>query len=161
MTSRQKWAIAAAGCVVFFAVGRWSTPTKVKIVTQTVQVEKKTDDTKTQAAVDRHKQTIEVTTKKPDGSQTTTVTTTEDDKARRSSDDQSTDDLAKTSTTTKEVTRGSSLVTIGALAGAKLTFGSQAISYGGFVYKPILGPFGVGIFGMSNMTGGIAVGLSF
>ena len=164
MSNKTKCLILLTGCVLFYAVGRYTAPAKTKIVTQTVTVEKKTDDTKTQAAVDRHKETVEVTTKKPDGTTTTTTTTTEDDKARRSSDDKSVDNLAQTSTTTKETTRNLSPTTVGILVGARLSFDSQPLSYGGFAYKPIVGPVGIGVWGLETgfgISGGVAVGLSF
>lgn len=138
--------------LVAFAVGRWSAPEKVKI--QTVTVEKKTDDKKTDT--DDHKVTTITETDKPDGTKTK-VTVISDNKDTQVVD-KKTDDL--TQTTTKEVDRSSSKVTISALAAVNVTKLGVPI-YGASVSKPILGPITVGIFGLQNGTAGVSVGLSF
>lgn len=163
MTTKQKWilGLVSVSCLISFALGRFTVPEKIKTVTVTQTVEKKTDDVKTATDLDKHKQTVQVEVKKPDGTVTVTTTTVEDDQAKRTSDNKSTDNTAQTITATKEITKSSSPVTISALVGAHLTFDSQPLIFGACVTKPMLGPITVGLWGLSNLTGGLSVGVTF
>ena len=91
-----------------FAAGRWMAPTKT--ITQTVEVDKKTDDKNTDAK-DNTKTTI-VETTKPDGTKTTTTVITDDKDTKTS--DKTTDDLSLTKS--KEVDHSVSKVTVSLLA---------------------------------------------
>ena len=152
MSTKTILIIAAIALLTAFAVGRWSAPEKVKI--QTVTVENKTDDKKVNT--DDHKVTTITETDKPDGTKTK-VTVISDNKDTQLVD-KKTDDL--TQTTTKEVDRSSSKVTISALAAANITKLGAPI-YGGSISKPILGPITVGAFGFQNGMIGVSLGLSF
>jgi hypothetical protein len=152
MTTKQIVIIALIALVGAFAVGRYSAPEKV--VTKTVEVEKKTEDK--QVDSQDNKVTTITETDKPDG--TKVKTTVIADKKDVQVDDKKTDDITKTET--KEIDRGSSKVTISLLAGENVT--SPGIpTYGLSITKPILGPLTVGVFGFQNGLIGASIGLTF
>jgi len=146
MTVKTKLLIVGVALLAAFAAGRYTVPEKVKIVTQTVEVEKKQENS------DLKEHTKTTIVKKPDGSSVTTIETVADDKTNET--DSSTIDTQ----TSKEITRESQ-VTISALAGVNIS--SPAMVYGASVTKPILGPITIGLWGLSNATIGVSVGLSF
>jgi hypothetical protein len=156
MTTKVKVIIAAAVILAAYATGRYSAPTKVVTKVQTVEVEKKTDQTDTHKNI--HKTTVTHTVKKPDGTTDTTTTTVVDnrDTVKTNQTDQSTD----TATSSKEVTHDSSKVTLSLLGGVNVTSPS-AVVYGGSISKPLLGPVAVSVFGFTNGMVGAGVGLSF
>jgi len=139
---------AMVALVLTFFAGRWSAPEHVKVVTQTVTVDKKTDDET------KHEKVTKVEVKQPNGTDTTTTTIVDD------SEDKSTDDSTVSQTTTKESSKSSSKLTISALAGVNITSPGSLI-YGASISRPILGPVTVGLFGLSNGVGGASVGLTF
>lgn len=158
MSNRTKALLAVLALVTSYGFGRWSAPEKIHTEIKTVEVEKKTNDTDTNR--DKHQKTTVTETDSPDGTKTkTTVTTVDTDTDRKT---RSTDDTSKTSDTVKDVTYASAKTTLAALVGASLSLsGTDPLVYGGIVSKPILGPITVGIWGLSNSTGGLAVGLTF
>lgn len=150
-------AVAIVWTLGAYAFGRFSAPEHVKIETKIVEIEKKTTDSDTNR--DKHRETTTVEITRPDGTKEKTTKTVDDTQTDRKT--HSTDDLSKTEETSKEVSRGSK-VTVAALAGASLNLsGTSPLIYGGIVSKPILGPIAVGIWGLSNATAGLAVGLTF
>lgn len=157
--SKTQVAVAIAALLTAFAVGRYSLPEKIKIVTNTVEVEKKTEKKTVEA--DKHKTTTTKEVVKPDGTKETTTTVVED--TTRNSNTDSTTDKNKSAQSDSETTYGSSKVTVSALAGAKLGFPPTegTLVYGGSITKPILGPITVGIWALSNATGGASIGLTF
>lgn len=156
MQTKTKVIIVSVALLTSFAIGRYTTPVQIKTETKIVEVEKKVDDTKKDA--DKHKTTTTTTTKNPDGTEVTTTTTHEDSAVHTHEHD--TDSAATTTDTVKEVTRSSSPVTLSLLAGVPFT-GTPNVIYGGSVTKPVLGPVTVGVWGMSNSTGGASIGLTF
>lgn len=156
MTLKTKLIIGTVGVLSAFAVGRYTVPEKVRIETKTVEVEKKTDTTNTDQK--KHQETVTVEVKKPDGTVETTTKTVVD-----TNTDRKTKDVESDTTTTdklKEVTRGSSPVTILAVGGIHLQ-GIPTPFYGATVSKPILGPFTVSVGGYSDATITAGVGLTF
>lgn len=151
--TRNQWIAVGLAVLVAFASGRWLAPTKVETVTKTVEVDKKSTDTD----VSTHQNTTTVVTKKPDGTVTTTTSVTND----TAKDKQTVVELDKSSVTDKTVTRSSDKVTISALGGIDTRGGVNPMVYGGSVSKPILGPVAVGLWGLSNMTFGASIGISF
>ncbi len=140
-----------------YALGRWMTPEKVRVETKTVEV--KTDDKHTDAERDKHRETTVVEVKKPDGTVERTTKTTEDSQTKKTTDDKTTD--STTAETSKEVTGHSSPVSILALGGVPLGFPLGSPVYGAAAFRPLIGPITVGLWGLSNATGGVAVGLTF
>ena len=160
VTTKQKVVLSVIALTVAYGAGRWASPTKVVTKTVTVEVEKKTDDVKSDLNLDKHRETTTVVLKKPDGTEETTTHVTEDTTANKTRDEHSTDQVNKTSSQTKEVTYTSPKVTVSALAGLSFS-GSPAPAYGASISKPILGPVTVGLWGLSNATGGVSLGLTF
>ena len=156
MTTKVKIIICTLVVLTVFAAGRYSAPTKIKTETKIVEVEKKTDDKKSD--VKDHKKTTIVETTAPDGTKTKTTTITDDKESK--SDDKSTDDTSRTTDQTKEVSKGSSPLSVSLLAGLDISAPGTPI-YGLAVSRPILGPVTLGLFGMTNRTGGVSIGLTF
>jgi len=151
MTTRTKYLLAALAVLVAFATGRWSAPDHIKI--QTVEVDKKTDNKKVED--DTHKTTTITETQKPDGTETTITVITDDSIDKIT--DKSTEDDEKT--TTKEIDK-SSPTTLSVLGGIK-PFSSSSPIYGAQVYRPVIGPLGIGVWGLTNVTVGASIGISF
>lgn len=151
MTPRIKIVIVGVALIVAFASGRYLTPEKVKIETKIVEVEAKTKETEAH----KHKETTTTVIKEVSGKEETTTVVVEDS----GKDIKSTDNINKTTDTLKEVTTGSSKVTISALGAFDFKAGKPA--YGISVTKPILGPIAIGLFGLTNDTLGCSLGISF
>ena len=134
-----KYIIALVILIGAFALGRFTVPTK----TVTVEVEHKVEDTH------NNTDTIIVEEVKPDGSK---ITRTE---IKSKTDTKIVSDI-KNSTTVQKT----SPLNISALAGIDVIHPTGLI-FGGHVSKQILGPVSIGIFGLSNGTAGLSVGLSF
>jgi hypothetical protein len=160
MTTRTKIILISVSLLSAFAVGRYTVPEKIRVETKTVEVEKKVDDTKTQTDRDKHKKTTVVETVKPDGEKTTTTVTEEDTTTKRSTDDKSAMTDNKATDQVTEKTYGTQKTTLSALGAINLT-GTPSIAYGASVYKPVLGPFGIGAMFLTNGTVGLSVGISF
>lgn len=151
MSTKWKVIISIAALALAFALGYWLTPTKTitKVETITVQkiiyVEKKHADTTT------------VVVTKPDGTTESTTHTVED-----TNTSSNTTEVSDT-TNLKETSRDSAKVAVLALAGVPIDFnkGVGTPVYGLSVSRPIIGPVTVGLWGLSNLTFGVGVGLSF
>ena len=161
MTPKAKIIVAAVALLTAYAFGRYSAPTKIKTVTQTVEVEKKVDQTQTDAERNRRRETTTTKETHPDGTTTETTHTVEETETHKETDKSTTDDLTKSTTQEKEITRDSSKVTIAALGGIRVTSLSSPPVYGGQVYRPILGPIGLGVGAFTDGTVFFSVGLSF
>lgn len=152
MQTKYKVIIVVVSLATAFAVGRFTTPVKVKTETKIVEV----DSSKKTSKDDEHKKTTITETDNKDGSKTITTVVTDD----RSTNTSEVDNTNKSSDTLKEVTRGSSQVTISILGGTNVT-NPAALDYGLSATKPILGPITVGLFGFRSGLVGGSVGLTF
>lgn len=161
LTKKNKVIIGSAALLVSFAVGRFSTPEHIKIQKEIVTVEKEVTKTVADDKKHTYKETTTVQSSKPDGETQTTTKVVEDTKIDDSTAVASTDDKSSDSKESKEVTKGSSPVTISALAGVNVTSPTSGISYGISVYKPVLGPIGLGVFVFNTGLAGASVGISF
>lgn len=147
-----KLAIGLIVVLVSVAVGRFTAPEKVRIETKIVQVDKKTED----KDIDKHEHKVTKTVTNKDGTtETTTVSDTDTGIA-----DKKTDNSYSSKDTEKEVTRGSSKVSISALAGLDIHSPGTPV-YGGAVSKSILGPIGVGAWGLTDGVFGASLSLTF
>lgn len=156
MQAKYKLIIGAIALLAAFAIGRYLSPTKVVTETKVVEIEKKS--TQTNEDDDKHKETTTKEVIKPDGTKETTTTTVEDDKKKTSTSEK---DIASSKTdTTKEVSRSISRTTLSALGGVVLP-GTPQVVYGGMIQKDVLGPFNIGVYGLTNKTVGASVGISF
>lgn len=163
MEINQKTKIIAVSVALLasFAAGRYATPDKVVTITKTVETDKKSDVTKTDINKKTRKKIVIVETKKPDGTDQKTTTITDATDTNNKSDSVKSDISKKDDETSKTVTKGDK-VTISMLAGAQfnVTNGSPLL-YGGSITKPVLGPITLGIWGLSNASGGFSLGLTF
>lgn len=156
MQTKYKIIIAVAALLTAFASGRWLSPTKVVTEVKTVEVEKKS--TQTNVDENKHKKTETKEVVKPDGTKETTTTIVEDDSNKTHTSEKN---IASSKTdTTKEVSRSTSRLTLSALGGVKLP-GTPEVVYGGMIQRDVLGPVGIGVWGLNNGTVGATVGLSF
>lgn len=157
MENKTKIIIASVALLIAFAFGRYSAPEHVKIETKIVEIEKKVVDTDTLR--DKHREIVVKEVVRPDGTKEKVTTTVEDSNTSRKT--RTEEETSRTEEKLEEITRGSK-VTLAALVGAPLSLSSPATPiYGGLIYKPILGPIGVGAWGFSNATFGASIGLSF
>lgn len=156
--TRYKVIIVVVTLAGSYAAGRWASPTKVITEIKTVEVEKKTDQTVADVKKQKHKKIVIVASEKPDGQKDSTTTITDDVSSDSNSKTTQVDTENKTVDNKHEEDHPEPKTTIAALAGISTRDGQ--IQYGAQVYKPILGPFGVGVFGLGNATDGISCGLS-
>ena len=144
-----------------YVMGRYATPPKVVTVTKIVTVEKKVDTSTVDDKKQRHKKVTITEIVKPDGTKEVTTVITDDTESDNKKNTTDTTDISKSETDKKEVTNSASRVTISALGGASLSFGSNPLIYGASISKPVLGPLTLGVWGLSNATGGLSIGLTF
>lgn len=142
MELKQKVAIGTVALLIAFAGGRWTSPVKI------VETERKQTNTDR----DKHRETTTTETVTPGGTKTTVTKTTEDTKTERKTD--------TVDTKTKE-TGSSSKVTVAALAGVRLNDLTKAPVYGLSIQRPLLGPLGAAVWGLSDTTLGVGISLSF
>ena len=140
--TRNQYIIVGVLILLAAAAGRYLTPEKIVTKTITVEVEKKQEKTNT----------VVVKVTKPDGTITETTNT-------------NTESTTTTNTNTKTdtiIVQGKkSPLNVSALAGINVTNPAGGIIFGGHVSKQILGPVNIGVFGLSNGTAGLSVGLQF
>lgn len=141
-----------------YATGRWASPTKIITEIKTVEVEKKTDKTVADSKHENHKKIIIIRVEKPDGEKTTTTTMTDDTKADNITTNTQVDTANKQIDNKHEEDHPEPKTTIAALAGVNTR--NASIQYGVSVYRPVLGPLGIGIFGLGNSSSGITAGAS-
>lgn len=147
MKTSHKIILGVAAVTTAFAVGRWTKPEVVKVETKIVEVEKKTKKTEV-----KRKKTKTVITR-PDGTKEEHTTTETEKKDKESSD-------SSKNTDSKSETRSSpSLTTLGVMGAMQI--GSPNPVWGLQVYRPVLGPIGIGAFGLTNNIFGVTIGVSF
>lgn len=151
MSTKTKVIIVVVAMAASFALGRYTVPEKKTEEKRTVVEKRKKKRKDTRKKVEIIKKEVI----KPDGTKTvdtvinkTTDTTTKTEEKGRKED------------TSKVVTiRGDSKATISILNGIDIN--SWNYVYGASLTKPVLGPFTLGVFGMSNGTAGASIGLTF
>lgn len=135
-----KYLIVLVLLVGAFAAGRYTSPTKIETKIQTVEVEK----------IKKNEDTVIVEKITPDGTKTTQthiVSTTEENNHIKENFD--------TVTESKHPA-----TTISLLGGLDINNSVHPV-YGLSASRNILGPISMGIFGLSNGTVGLSVGLNF
>lgn len=156
MTDQTKYIIAGvvALIVTSFACGRYTTPVQTKVEIKTVEIVKTVETVKTN--IDTHQDKLITIEKKPDGTVTTRIETVTDTKTDQEKKNVTVADKSTEKST--EVTRLSSPVTISALGGLNKDLNPI---FGGSIMKPLLGPTTMGLFFLSDMSGGVSLGLQF
>jgi hypothetical protein len=132
--------IALLLVVLGYGLGRYLQPAKVVTKTQIV----------TQTVVHDHIHTVTITVTKPDGTKTTTTTT----------DNNSVSDKDTQSNSSTVTTYSKPDWKVSGLAGLQLTNLHSPV-YGAEIDKRLLGPIFVGVWGLTNSTAGVSVGLEF
>lgn len=151
MQTKYKIAIATTAVLSSFALGRYTTPVKIKIQEKIVEVKVKDEDKKT----DQNKHKVTVIVEKPNGDKTTTIS--EDSNLK--TDDKSKITDSKTDTKTKEVVKQGSSLNISALAARDNQSGT--IVYGAQVQRDLIGPINLGLYGLTNGLVGVSLGVRF
>lgn len=151
MSTKTKLIIISALILVSFAVGRYSVEfTKTKQETQVVN-EKDKKDTET------HTVTKTIVVQEPNGETRTETTQDTRESSKQQDIDSSTTQLSETSTPTNK----SSTLTVSALAAVKGNNLSGAPIYGASISKSLIGPINIGVFGLTDSTMGVSLGISF
>ena len=142
-------AISVVSLCLAFALGRYSVdpPAITKVEDTKKDLVKDIDR-------DTHKEITTVTEKDPDGKTKTTTTVTEDTSTKKHEDLTIDKHEDLTITPTKRST-----LNISALAGIDVR--QKTAIYGAAVNKEILGPVTLGVFGLTNGTVGVSVGINF
>lgn len=143
MNLLTKIILGVIALAIAFALGRYVAPDHTKI--EDVQ----TDTTK-EKEQDKHKVTVIV--KAPDGTQTTTIT--EDTETRQKEVQKTVDKLYE------EIKSRHNLINVSGLVGND-GFRSLSPIYGVSVSKEMIGPLTIGVWGMTNSTVGLSVGVNF
>lgn len=155
----KKYWFFGLALLVSFASGRWLAPEKVKTVVQTVEIENKSNNKDSEAERNKKKETTTTEKTNLDGSTEKTTHTVEETDTTKKTNESDSSQSTTSKTASKEIERGTSKVTISALAGTNIT--APQIVYGASVYRGVLGPIGIGLFGFTNGIVGAMIGLSF
>lgn len=142
------------GIVILVAVA-----SLVQIIGVKYAENKKTEETKNKVVdidKDVRKETTTTTTTTPDGTKTQVTTTVEDTKTVKRVD-------KKTDTVTQETKTPvyQDKVNISLLAGVARGSTLNPLIFGASVTKPILGPITVGIWGFTDLSCGVSIGVQF
>lgn len=124
------------------AIGRFLSPDKVKTETRVVEVEKIVEKVV--------RQTVTIL-EKPDGTKETVIVT--DSNTSSKTNEQSTNAI-------KEVTGSKDRINVSVLAGSSFPLNLSSPIYGLSANKNILGPISAGVWGLSNKTFGVSLGLN-
>lgn len=144
-----------------FALGRYMTPEKVKIEEKIVYQEKIEKTTQVDVQKKRRATTVKTEETKLDGTKTVTTRTDENEDENSSTLIQEQIDRLITQEKQKLTEMGNNRVTVSALAGVDLRDFAKPPAFGAHITKPFLGPITAGVWGMSNATGGVSLGLQF
>jgi hypothetical protein len=123
------------------ALGYYMSPTKVQIQTVTVEVEKKKTEQDTVI--------VEKTEKDGTKTKTTTVKTKTETQTKKDTESSKTEETYKPQ------------YNISVMAGMDLNNLSNPIVFGIHAQKQFIGPINFGIFGFTNKTAGLSIGLQF
>lgn len=150
---------AVATLVCGVAMGYYATPQKIKIETRVIEVEKKTESTKTRTTKDKRKETV-VT--KPDG---TVIKTVEDSTTNRDTESDKEEQRKRLENKSEERSREGRLISLSLLTGVPISL-SSGVGFGSIVYglhgsATVLGPISLGVWGLSNASGGFSLGVNF
>lgn len=162
MTNLQKAGLYGIAVLTAFALGRYTAPVKTEIKTQTVEVEKKTEQTKIDTNKDLHRTITRVKTTKPDGSKEETTKIVEDSSTKTKATEKASEEDTKSAETSKLTVKEGSRTHLQGLLGGQASFsGVTPLSYGLNVSKTLLGPVSIGLWGLNTGIAGVSIGLNF
>lgn len=162
MDTKYKVGIAGAALLASFAAGRYTVPEKVTTKTDTSVKTKTKKNTTTNTKKDEKKRITKDIITRPDGTKEEKVTIDVDTNTDKKQVSDQTKDSNKNTETTTETVRGDSKVTVSFMLGVDFFRGPSVTPvYGLSVYKPVLGPFGIGLYGLTNNIFGVNIGVSF
>lgn len=142
LLSKNKEAIGGIIIIVIaFYSGRYTAPSKTETKTVEIEVEK----------IQEHQDKIVIEKVNKDGSKET-ITRVITDRNK---------DTIKGSEETKIVENKKSPLNVYAMGGIDITNPANGFIVGAHVSKQLLGPVSIGVFGFSNKTVGVSVGMSF
>lgn len=152
MDLKTKLIVSCIALSMAFAVGRYTAPagSVTKTVTDTASSDQKQIDR------DTIKKIITTTTKKPDGEEQTTTETTISTNTHVNDTKSSETHQEQTVTIEKKPVLNVSL-----LAGVDVIRPLSGPVYGASVSKEFIGPITLGVWGLTNSTVGVSVGLNF
>lgn len=159
LSRNQKIGVVAVSLLVSFAAGRYTVTETIKTKTETIETEKKKEDTVIVKKRDKNVKIVVTETDRPDGTKIITTVTTDLTKSSVDTNTKLSDTGSKTSDSSSSTVKGESKVSLSALGGVDMTNGH--LLYGLSVIRPVLGPITVGAFGLSDGTIGASVGVSF
>lgn len=142
-----------------FASGRFMAPAKVKTEEKIVYVEKTEKSKQTDTDKKKHVTTIKTEETRPDGTKFVTTKTEENTDTNRSSTTKENTEKSKTEERSKLVESGAGKVNLSALGGLDVFNLTKPPVFGAHATKAFLGPFTLGVWGLSNGTGGLSLGL--
>ncbi len=143
MTTKTKIIISIIALATAFASGRFLSPEKTKTVERIVEVEK---------IVTKVEHSTTVIVEKPDGTKETTIVKDTNTDSRTTKD---------STTNSKESTISKDRLNISVLAGMQLPLSNSSSVFGASVTKNLIGPVTVSVWGLSNASGGVGLGLNF
>ena len=159
METKYKIMIGAGVVLVSVAVGRFTAPVKTKIEIKTVEVIKEvkveTKDTKKKD----DKTYTKTETIKPDGTKTSVTTIVDKDTTDTRIDTKTNATTTVSQDSTKETTSRGGRLNLSLLGGMTSITNSTPI-WGAHVSKEVLGPMTLGIFGFTNGSGGVSIGIN-
>ncbi len=143
MQTRTKIILSIIALATVFAIGRFTSPEKIKTEIKTVEVEK---------FVTKVVHEVVTVIEHPDGTkETKTVKDT-----NSSSQSNSTTVVKK-----DEKTLSKDRINISVLAGGQLPLNSNSMLLGASAQKNVLGPITAGVWVLNNASGGLSIGLNF
>lgn len=156
MNTKQTIGIAASCLVLGFAFGHYFRPVEVKETDKIVTTDKKQDMTVTDTKQNEHKRTVIV--EEPNGKKTTTIEDVID------SDNHKTNVAIDTSKETEDKSKitinSTSKLNISLLAGVSSFLNSPTLIYGVSFSREVLGPITLGLYGFTNKSGGVSLGIN-
>lgn len=166
MNTKEKVGAIASAVILIIgtAIGYYLAPTKVKVETKIVEVEKKTEQRKTDTDRDKRKETTVTEITKPDGTKEVVTRTVEDTKTTRKTETEIEEDRKRNTERKEETSKSGRLLGLSLLTGVSgLSNGLTSVQmvYGVHATYTVFGPVSLGVWGMSNVSGGLSVGFNF
>jgi|SRR5579859_3671679 len=164
LNTKQKAILSIIVIAIAFALGRYTVPVKIKTEIKTIYIEKTDTKVSTSTEKKKKKKVTIVEDDSPNGTKHKVTTITDDTDSDHKSDTSTVTAVQQTTDATKEVKKDSGHLNLSLLTGASV-LGQPGINsgiiYGGHITRDIFGPLNIGVWGLSNGTAGLSIGLRF